>query len=163
MKSLFHLPAHPLFVHGPVVLMPLVALFAVALAIRKDWRERYVWQFVISCAVLLGATILAARSGELFNTVVRDSVPTKRHRELGETTRLIVAILFVASLAMAWATRRDRGAEAATAGNPGTASVRPSVIAGWVVGALAVLGTIWMIRTGHEGARVVWTGTLKKQ
>lgn len=144
--------------------MPLVALFALALAVRKDWRDRYIWQFVVSCSLLLGATIMAARSGELFNAVVRDSVPTKRHRELGETTRLIVAGLFVASLAMAWATLRDRSARNSVDGDTtGAARVRPSIIAGWVVSALAVLGTIWMIRTGHEGARMVWTGTLKKK
>ena len=161
MKSLFHLPAHPLFVHAPVVLMPLVALFALALALRRDWRERYIWQFVASCAVLLGATLLAARTGEAFNTVVKDSVPTKKHQDLADTTRIIVALLFLASLGVVASIRRDLRA---TARDPASSSARRvSRLASWAAAAISVIGTIWMIRTGHEGARMVWSGTLKRK
>ena len=32
------LPAHPLLVHGPIVLIPLVALSGIAMIIRPVWR-----------------------------------------------------------------------------------------------------------------------------
>jgi hypothetical protein len=31
-----------------------------------------------------------------------------------------------------------------------------------VVAVVAIVATVWMIRTGHEGAKAVWDGTLKK-
>ncbi len=47
MDTVFGLPTHPLAVHGPVVLLPLVALATVVLAVRERWRSRAGWWPVV--------------------------------------------------------------------------------------------------------------------
>ena len=38
MSEIQGLPSHPLLVHGPVVLIPLVALLMLAMVVKRDWR-----------------------------------------------------------------------------------------------------------------------------
>ncbi|MCB9482719.1 MAG: hypothetical protein H6675_01805 [Dehalococcoidia bacterium] len=40
-SSIAGLPAHPLVVHGAVVLVPLAAVALIAIGWRKDWRKHY--------------------------------------------------------------------------------------------------------------------------
>ena len=56
--KLFGLPAHPLLVHVPVVLVPLAALMAIAFAIRPAWLDRFGWWLVaVSGVGAVGAGI----------------------------------------------------------------------------------------------------------
>ena len=78
--------------------------------------------------------------------------------------------MFLASIAFAAVTRwprltgGDRGAIGADPMQDPETSAKPltrnAVIAGHVFAALtailAILATIWIIRTGHEGARITW-------
>src|ERR1700678_4032326 len=48
------LPAHPLFIHVPVILIPLSVLGALACAARPAWLDRY--------GILLSATAIVAMS-----------------------------------------------------------------------------------------------------
>lgn len=63
LESIGELPSHPLFVHAPVVLMPLVALFALVLTLRPPWRQRAGVTLPIVSAGLAVATYLAMLSG----------------------------------------------------------------------------------------------------
>ena len=98
-------------------------------------------------------TVLAVRSGQKFDGVLAGIAPTKKHRHLGEATRLWVALLFLSTIPLAVLTRRAGGTDAAKA--------KPPLVAATVSAVLAVVAVIWMIRTGHEGARIVWTGVIK--
>ena len=103
---------------------------------------------------MLAMTVLAVRSGQKFDGVLASIAPTKKHRHLGEATRLWVALLFLSTIPLAVLTRRAGGADAAKA-------AKPPLVAATVSAVLAVVAVIWMIRTGHEGARIVWTGVIK--
>ena len=43
MDTFFGIPAHPLFVHIPAVLIPLAAVGVVIMLVRPTWWERYKW------------------------------------------------------------------------------------------------------------------------
>lgn len=165
MESIFDLPAHPLFVHFPIVLMPLVGLVAVAVALRPEWRIRFGPQLAGSALVVAVATILAAGSGEPFEDLLPIGDLANKHQSLGETTRLLTILFFVVTVVMAafdwWAARSAR--DDSETGSLSALRTRAGVIGlslGGVSAVLAILATIWMIRTGHEGARITWDGIL---
>lgn len=61
---LFGLPAHPLIVHAPVVLIPLIAALALVPIFRPAWLTRFGLPLAVSCVVLSVLCIMAAGSGE---------------------------------------------------------------------------------------------------
>lgn len=154
MKELFGLPAHPLFVHIPIVLIPLVSIGVVLIALRPAWRRRYGWAAVGASAVVLLATLLTVSSGQEFDKRIGQFGLTEHHRQLGETTRWLVVALFVFVLAFVLVGRyTDRHASAAAS----LAWMRP-LMAGLAVVTVvaAALSTVWVVRTGHEGTKIVW-------
>lgn len=50
LENLFGLPAHPLLVHLPVVMVPIAATMALLMTIRPAWLDRFGWW-------LLGTTV----------------------------------------------------------------------------------------------------------
>ena len=58
--TIFGIPAHPLLVHAVVVLLPLAAVCAAALAVRPSWRQRYAWpaELDLMASVHLGQILL---------------------------------------------------------------------------------------------------------
>jgi hypothetical protein len=154
MKEIFGLPAHPLFVHIPVVLIPLVSLGVVLIALRPAWRRRFGWVAVGASAIVMIATLLTVSSGEEFDKRIGQFDLTKHHRELGQTTRWLVMALFVLVLAFVLIGRyADRNTSAAAS----LGWMRP-LLTGLVVVtiATAALSTVWVARTGHEGTKIVW-------
>jgi uncharacterized membrane protein len=57
------LPAHPLFVHVPVVLIPLSVLGALAVTIRPRWFDRYGVLLCLCSIVAMSSIFLAMRAG----------------------------------------------------------------------------------------------------
>lgn len=153
MDSINGLPAHPLFVHAPVVLVPLATLLAIVMAARPELRRRNGWALAIAATVGLVATQLAVSSGYEFDELVRGIVNTDRHQSLGETTRNFVAVFTVAAVVTAILDRRspERTVSATQWGT--WLSMAVTTVSG-------VLATVWMVRTGDEGARLVWDGVL---
>ena len=168
MNSIFGIPAHPLFVHIPVVLIPLAAFGVVVMVIRPTWWERYKWAtLAVSGAGMLGS-IVAASSGE----GLEDAVRADSNRELlrdhvgaGETARTVsivfFAVLFVAVVVLPWWTNRQAqqanassvGGNAASAGSP---RWWRSVVSIVLVG--TALGSAWTVYdAGHSGAKSVWS------
>lgn len=150
MKTFLGLPAHPLFVHAPLVLVPLVALAALALAVRPPWRRRYSTALAVAALVAMVATFLAMQSGEAFEPAVKDVVNLDTHKSLANTTRLLVALFFLGSAGVAVLDRMTSDER------PWADKAAQAVVA--VTALLAVAGAVWMARTGHEGARLVWDG-----
>ncbi|MFN0030479.1 MAG: DUF2231 domain-containing protein [Acidimicrobiales bacterium] len=166
MESVFDLPAHPLFVHTPLVLMPLLALAAIAVALRPRWRQAFGPVLIVASVVLVGVTVMATQSGEQFDNLLEDQgveIDIEDHQSLGEATQtlvLVFAALLVGSSTVAMVGARRRGSH----------STGASGALGWAGHALAVaavvlgvLGSIWMFRTGHEGAKLVWDGTIPSE
>jgi hypothetical protein len=155
MLKFLDLPAHPFFVHGPVVLLPLVTLAALVLAFRPDWRAK-VWLYFSGAVIALFVSImLAMQSGQALDKAFKGLAPTKRHSELAETTRLLTVGLLVLTLAQAVVIRR----RFRSSSTPSPSLALLERIGAYAVLLLGVIATIWMIRTGHEGAKAVWSET----
>ncbi len=154
MESISGLPAHVLLVHAPVVLMPLALLLALVLAVRPGWRRQLGFFQPGVAVIVFIATWLAIQSGDAFDEVVGDRVDTSDHRALAMTSLWLVGGFVLATVLLAVFDRRH--------GNEDTAAWQAPVTSVALVASLglAVLATLWMARTGDEGARLVWDGVL---
>ncbi len=180
MKSLFDLPAHILLVHYTVVMIPLACVAAVLLALRPRWRRRYGWALLALMATVVVSTMLSVSSGEEFEDVLELRETIEKHESLGQTTRWLVIGLFFSVAGLVgfgrWSDRargtaasegagtgdgRIEAADAtdvsapATGGGGSAKAITGAFVAATLV--LSVLSTVWVIRTGHEGARVTWS------
>ncbi|GAA0359840.1 hypothetical protein NE235_16880 [Actinoallomurus spadix] len=177
LTTLFGLPAHALFLHVPVVLVPILAGVVIALAVRPVWRVRYGLAAGVFGIVTMAATVLTAGAGEklrdermkrfkaLSGGAGRPSGRPaggprqgggegnllERHAELGSQLRLLVLVLVVLLVVLVILARyRAYTAEGFLAGPAlGTVVAALAVVA-------AVVSAIWVIRTGHLGAKMTW-------
>lgn len=135
------LPAHPLIVHLPIVLGPVLGLFTLALLV-PSWRERLLKITVGLAVVFAISTWLAGESGESFAATLAVGEAIEEHEEAAEMLRNIAFLLAIVLVGYAVLFKR-LGAGVRTAGV--------------VVIALLGVATIgFTIKTGHEGAKQVW-------
>ncbi len=150
------LPAHPLFVHIPVVLLPLVALGAVAMAFSAGVRDRLGWT-ILGLAIAAGlSTQLAVGSGQALRDHVPRSSALDRHVSISESIRPLALLLFLVALAVMFLDRRARGAWPFHRRSP---VAQPSwVRLGLIVAtiALATLTSMRLYQIGHSGAKATW-------
>jgi hypothetical protein len=153
-ERLFGLPAHPLLVHVPVVLVPLAALGAVAALARGPWRT---WLLPLTAGLAAAAIVgvqLAMSSGEGLEEAGESGGLVERHSQLAEQTRPLVLVFCLLAIAAAVVHHRlGRDSEAPQRSNGLTRALVPLMAASVLFGGLA---TTWVIRTGHTGARSVW-------
>jgi hypothetical protein len=138
--------------------MPITVLMALLFIVKPNFRKKVTPWFAGLCGILLITTVLATQSGEALDEAFKGLAPTKEHRELGEMTRNIVGVLFLASIALFALGRRAPTPDEGTTSKNATLS-----LVSVVVFTLAVVGCVWMFRTGHEGAKIVWGDTFKKK
>jgi hypothetical protein len=164
------LPAHPLFLHVPVILIPVAGLGALALAARPSWWQRHgVWVTAVA-VVGLGATNLTMGAGEQLRTDlgldgggVGGGVGAliASHASAADTLRILV-ILFTAMLIVTLAVYRADTRIAALDGV--LAEVRDSAPVTLVLRlavALLALGSLYYVfHTGDLGAKAVWQNRL---
>ena len=161
MDQIAGVPSHPLFVHVPVVLLPLAALLAVVLLFKQAWFERYQW--VLLGLVGLGAVgaVLAAASGEELEEAGERSSGIAEHAEAGEMARnvsLLFLLVVVAWIVVPKLLRRRAGGSSAGGSSTGGGATprwfRPVVAAAVVlVGAGSI---VTVVDAGHSGAEEVW-------
>lgn len=151
---IFGLPAHPFFVHGAVVLVPLTALAALALIAKPEWRRKFGIHLIVAAVISLLATLMAYGSGEKFIEKVLDETdPAQaRHQDLAEVARPFTLLFALSVIAWIVLTRRfERAADGMTARNK-----QIGLVLSGIVGILSILAAIWIVRTGHEGSKAVW-------
>ncbi len=166
MDTISGIPAHPLFVHIPAVLLPLAAILALIMLIKQAWFDRYKWVLLATAGLGALGAILAASSGESLEESIEKAEGAQRaireHAEAGETARLFGIVFFVVVAAWIFVpmflARRRGGSGSTIDGATGTPAqpkwMRP-VIAGLVV-LSAGAATITVIDAGHSGATSVW-------
>lgn len=150
--KLFGIPAHPLIVHGVVVLLPLAAIFALIAAavpkLRRHWAPIALGLAVVS----VGLVILSEGSGEQLERRVAETEAVEEHTEAAE---LVMPWALGLVLVAAGITAADRlGSK--------SEKLSPKAVTGAAV-ALAVLvgagATASVISVGHSGAKSVWEKT----
>ncbi|MEQ1874427.1 MAG: DUF2231 domain-containing protein [Ilumatobacteraceae bacterium] len=154
--QLFGLPAHPLLVHMPVVLVPAAALLAVVFAFRPAWLDRFGWGLVALSGIGALGAILAAGSGEALEETVKETRALEEHAEMGETAQT-VAIVFFCVVLVVVVLRYFAKRKAASGGVWALVSSKAGAImiaAALVLSATAATYTI--VEAGHQGAKATW-------
>jgi hypothetical protein len=160
-SKLFGLPAHPLLVHTPVVLIPLVGIGAIAMACSARVRERYGW-LVLAIAIVAGISVqLAIGSGQALRHSVPRSAALSRHTHIAESLRPLILALFLVALAVMLLDRRARGAWPFRGGGSAPRSTPPmGTLARSALIALTVIvavGTnVRLFQIGDSGAKATW-------
>jgi hypothetical protein len=161
----FGVPTHPLAVHAPVVLVPLVAIAAIVLAVRPAWRVRAWWVMVPVVLFNVVMLFVSKESGEALLNAEPEAVvllgtqqAIADHESLGEATFILALVWLVVTIALAvrdrmtlWPSAQALSADAAVVERDMIATVL-SVLT--VV--VAIVTTIWLIRTGHTGVQSRW-------
>ena len=154
-------PAHPLLVHAVVVLLPLAALGAVAVAVRPAWSRPY--GPLVAAAALGGAVsaTLARTTGlqlEGAIGVTPEFAPVvDAHEQLGTWVLWVswpFAALAVATVVLAFRTTRAEGGGGGTA----TATRTTTRVVGAVTAVVGVAVVVLVVLAGHSGAAAVWGG-----
>ena len=148
--TLFGLPAHPLLVHIPIVLLPLVGIGAIAIAVSPKARRRFGTVVLALAGVAFIGTVLAAGSGEGLVESVDSSAAVAKARRPGRgdaPARVRPAV----------------GGGRPCDHRPADAQrqIRPPMDVGQPLGAatiaLAVVTTGWLVAVGHNGtAEATW-------
>jgi uncharacterized membrane protein len=138
------LPAHPLLVHAPLVLIPLVSVSAVAMVASARFSRRFGAAVAVLSALAVVSAAAAKLSGEAWSETVGFPQP---HAELADPLPVIV-LLQALLVTVLWLLDRGRP----------TNRARPLPV--WLLSALvlviSVVAVYWTIRVGHSGAEAVW-------
>ena len=138
------LPLHPLASHLPVVLVPLVALAALAMSYWPSFSRKYGLP-VLGLALIAQLSLFVAKvSGESFQE--RLTVKVERHQSYGE----IAPFTFIPLLVLLFIRyRMDK-----TGPGIGSSAVRRMVSI--LLALSAILALVYIFLTGHSGAESVW-------
>jgi uncharacterized membrane protein len=171
MDTISGIPAHPLFVHIPAVLLPLAAIGAVILVIKASWNERYKWAVLVITGLGALGAILAAGAGESLEEALpaNERASIHEHAEMGDTAKALALLFFLGVLAwviVPWFLNRKAAAQTNAAQTNAVGADVPATRTGgpsWLKPVLAVimLGTaaasvVTVIDAGHSGAKHVW-------
>jgi uncharacterized membrane protein len=174
MDTITGIPAHPLMVHIPVVLLPLAALVSIVLLIKQSWFERYKWALLAITGIGAAGGLLAGSTGEGLEHDVKKTGAARdalrNHTEAGGVAQTfgvvffcIVAVWILLPVVLDWRARRTGGATSDPAGSTDSATssvaqpkwLRPVVAALVVIS--AGVATYTVVDAGHSGAKSVWT------
>ncbi|HCN38984.1 MAG TPA: hypothetical protein DIS77_01605 [Rothia sp.] len=150
--SLGELPLHPLFVHLPVIAVPVAALMTLVLALVPQWAPRWVVPaFIVSTLGTLGAG-LAKMSGEALaeaKNLSEHAAPLAEHAQYGDLA--VVASILLTGLLLIWAVAVHKPQLHSLLTSPKLLLALRVLL---TLAALAALVTV--VLAGHEGAVLVW-------
>ncbi|HEY5198942.1 MAG TPA: DUF2231 domain-containing protein [Solirubrobacteraceae bacterium] len=160
------LPAHPLLIHVPVILIPVSVLGALACVARPVWLDRYGILLSGTAIVAMSSIFLAMQAGAALEAGLNLQGPAADLIHRHSHAAHILAILFVAFTAVLIVTL---AAHRISGGRPtglGIAdrllSPRSSNVALRVLLVLLALGCAYMVfKVGDLGAKAVWQGRLQ--
>jgi hypothetical protein len=156
------LPAHILFVHFVIVLVPLSALALIACAVWPGAARRLGLILPALTLVTLATVPLSTHAGEWLERHVGSDPLVRKHAELGDGLLPWALGLFAVSAVVWWTARRSAPAADGTSG----ASRALPVL---VRGAIAVLSVVVAVgavvdvyRIGDSGAKAAWHDNYSK-
>jgi len=160
------LPAHPLFVHVPVVLIPTTIVAAVVFVFKREWLSRYGIALAVVSIVAMSSIFITMQAGAALRTALQlqgqAATLISEHSHAAHVLA-VVYVLFTATLIVTFAAQRISG------GMPtGLRIVDDLLSPAWMVTGLRIalvllsIGAGYMcFRTGDLGAKAVWQGRLQ--
>lgn len=140
-EKIFGLPAHPLMIHLPLVLGPVVGLLTVLLLVPK-LREKLLLPTAALAVLFAASAIVAVISGQDFVRTLGLGEVIGEHADAAKTLRLLSLILVGALILFVLGRKR-----------------LPQLVAtgmAVVVAGLGIATVLYTVKTGHEGATLVW-------
>jgi hypothetical protein len=160
------LPAHPLFVHVPVVLIPTTIVTAIVFVVKPKWLLRYGIALALLSIAAMSSIFLTMQAG----AALRGELHLQGHAatlisEHSQAAHIlaIVYVVFTAMLILTFAAQRISGGKPTGLGIvDGLLSPRSMLVGLRVVLVLVSLGAGYMVfRTGDLGAKAVWQGRIQ--
>ena len=151
------IPAHPLLVHIPVLMIPL-ALALALLAFYRPARTAALWGAAGSAIVGLIGCFLASGSGEALQGAVEKSALLRAHTEAGDQVAAFVAP-FLVVLLVALVIELSRNDALPFVGSLAVAKKASAAFFTSVMALCIVFGTVASWKTyeaGHSGAKSAW-------
>jgi uncharacterized membrane protein len=160
------LPAHPLFVHVPVVLIPTTIVAALVFMFKREWFARYGIALAVVSIVAMSSIFLAMRAGAALRGELNlQGEAAKLISEHSQAAHIlaIVYVLFTATLIVTFAAQRVSGGMPTGLGLvDGLLSSKSMFAMLRVVLVLLAVGAGYMcFRTGDLGAKAVWQGRIQ--
>jgi hypothetical protein len=167
LKAYEGLPAHPLFIHVPVILIPLSVLGSLTLVIKRGWWERYGVLLASVAVVAMASVFLAMGAGEALRTALHLSgsfgpaALIARHASAADKLR-ITYIVFTAVVLLALAAHRiAAGKPTGLVALDKTLGTPSAVLVLRVALVLLAIGNAYMVwKVGDLGAKAVWENRL---
>jgi uncharacterized membrane protein len=160
------LPAHPLFVHVPVVLIPTTIVAAVVFVFKREWLSRYGIALAVVSIVAMSSIFLTMQAGAALRGELQlqgQAASLISEHSHAAHILAIVYVVFTATLIVTFAAQRISGGMPTGLGIVDELlSPRPVGAALRVVLVLLAIGAGYMcFRTGDLGAKAVWQGRLQ--
>lgn len=159
------LPAHPLFVHVPVILIPTTIVAAVVFVFKRGWLERYGIALAVTSIIAMSSIFLtmqagAALSGEL-HLQGQAAQLISEHSHAAHILAYTY-VLFTATLIVTFASLRISGGTPTGLGVIDRLLSSRSMLNGLrvVLVLLSVSAGYMCFRTGDLGAKAVWQGRI---
>ena len=161
------LPAHPLFLHVPVILIPVATIWALVLVARPAWFMRSGVPLGILTVVALAGTFLTVGAGEALQSALHlnggfgPAALVARHAHAGKLLRDLM-ILFTGTVILALFAHRVAGGMISGIGWLDDLARQPAVLILLRIAlvVLAILCAYFVFHTGDLGAKAVWQGRL---
>ena len=160
------LPAHPLFVHVPVVLIPCTIVAAIVFVIKPQWLQRYGIALALVSIAAMSSIFLTMQAGAALRTALNlQGEAAKLISEHSQAAHILayIYVLFTSTLILTFASQRISGGMPTGLGIVDRLlSPKPALTALRVVLVALSLGAGYMVfRTGDLGAKAVWEGRLQ--
>ncbi|MEV6534827.1 DUF2231 domain-containing protein [Streptomyces sp. NPDC051639] len=151
-------PAHVLFVHVVVVLIPLTALALVLCAVWPSVMRRFGLALPVLALVSLVSVPLTTDAGEWLERHVGSNALVRKHAELGDELLPWSIALFLVAAAVWWTYRRaDNRVPEATGSTTHSTVATPFRIAASVLSLVIGVGAgVQVYRIGDSGAKAAW-------
>ncbi|OBK48138.1 DUF2231 domain-containing protein [Mycobacterium sp. 1081908.1] len=150
------LPAHALWLHLVVVLVPLTALLEIVCGLWPAARRgQLMWlTLALAVATMVITPITVNAGGWLYGLRKNPSPILQEHAERGSTMVYFAAAMLVVAIGLVALRVVDR--------RSGKRRVLAHVIAAIIVLAVGISSTVQVYRTGDAGAQSVWGGEIAR-
>jgi uncharacterized membrane protein len=160
------LPAHPLFVHVPVVLIPTTVVAAVVFVLEREWFSRYGIALCVVSIVAMSSIFLTMQAGAALRGELHlRGQAAQLISEHSQAAHILayVYVLFTATLIVTFAAQRISGGmptgldivDRLLSPKPIVAALRVALVV------LSLVAGYMVFRTGDLGAKAVWEGRLQ--
>ena len=160
------LPAHPLFIHVPVIMIPLSVLGALACLLRPAWFQRYGVLLCLASIVAMTSIFPAMQAGSALESALhlqgRSADLIHQHSDAAHILA-IVFVLFTAALILTFSAHRISSGMPTGLGIADRILGTPASVMALRVGlgVLALVSAYMVFRVGDLGAKAVWAGRLQ--